>query len=77
MAAGSSSFGLRSWRLPLRRQLPLLVPLTAIYLVVGVPMLGVLIHSFGVEIREAPEFRLRGSLKLGSEAEWTASGVAG
>jgi hypothetical protein len=37
----------------LRRQLPLLVPLTAIYLVVGVPMLGVLIHSFGVEIREA------------------------
>jgi putative transposase len=25
----------------------------------------------------APEFRPRGSLKLGSEAQWTASGVAG
>jgi hypothetical protein len=53
MASEPLSFGLRSWRRPAREQVPLLVPLAAIYLVVGVPVLGVLFHLLGVSIRPA------------------------
>ena len=35
MASEQLSFALRSWRRPAREQVPLLVPLAAIYLVAG------------------------------------------